>query len=178
MIVWYGAWIKRSDENKQLLIDALLSVLTNVGSMAILSDYSFLDAYTGESRDGSPAAKFFTGDIVTLTSVIFSGGDDNNMSYASLAIFKDQFMKMDGARAGVCLKSQSMPRTVVLAVWKSLQFCYTYLLTSDYRTKVLPYLDDFDQVDLKYDVFRVVYVSGEHDLNMHLYSHHNQGDDQ
>lgn len=147
-------------------------MLTNVANMAILVDHSFFDAYAGESRDGSPAAKFFTGDIVTLNSATLSANEsnENGVSYACLAIFKDQFLKMDGARAGVCCKSQSMPRIVGLVVWKSLQFCYTYILTSDYRNKVLPYLDGF-AVDVKYDVFRVVYVSGDNVLNVPFYPH-------
>lgn len=140
-----------------MLIDGLVSVLRNVGSMAILSEHSFLEAYTGESRDGCPAAKVLAGDIVTLSSAMFSGNDKKMMSYASLAIFKDQFMKMDGAAAGVCFNSQTTSTTVALVVWKSLQLCYTYIFNSDYRTKVLSYLDDFE-VHLKYDVFRVVYV--------------------
>ncbi|KAI3455969.1 hypothetical protein Pfo_012632 [Paulownia fortunei] len=173
MIIWYGAWMKRSDENKQLLSAALLSVLTNVASMAILMDHSFFEAYAGESRDGSPAAKFFTGDIVSLSSATLSANDpnENNVSYACLAIFKDRFHKMDGARAGVCFKSQSMPRIVGLFVWKSLQFCYTYILTSDYRKTVLPYVDGF-ALDIKYDVFRVVYVSGDNVLSFQFYPEH------
>ncbi|KAL8032204.1 hypothetical protein ABFX02_13G080500 [Erythranthe guttata] len=170
MIVWYGAWMKRTHENKQLLIDALLSVLTNVAGMAILIDHSFFDAFTGESRDGTPAAKFFTGDIVSMSSATLSANndDENKVSYACLAIFKDRFNKMSGARAGVCFKSQSVPRIVCLFVWKSLQFCYTYILTSDYRNTILPYLDGF-ALDVKYDVFRVVYVSGDNVVKLQNY---------
>ncbi|XP_057763957.1 uncharacterized protein LOC130985163 [Salvia miltiorrhiza] len=171
MIVWYGAWMKRNDESKQLLIAALISVLTNVvASMAILLDHSFFDAYAGESRDGSPAAKFFTGDVVAMSSATLSGsgGDSAEMmsfGYASLAIFKDQFLKMEGAAAGVCFKSKSMPKIVSLVVWKSLHSFYTYILTSDFRNRILPYFDGF-AVDIKYDVFRVAYVSGENGLDM------------
>ncbi|KAI3466847.1 hypothetical protein Pfo_023510 [Paulownia fortunei] len=165
MIIWYGAWMKRTNEKKQMLIAALLSMLTNVANMAILTDHSFFDAYAGESRDCSPAAKFFTGDIVSLSSATLSANrlNENSVSYACLAIFKDRFHKTDGARAGVCFKSQSMPRIVGLIVWKSLQFCYSYILTSDYRKTLLPYLDGFD-LDVKYDVFRVVYVSGDNNV--------------
>lgn len=137
--------------------------------MAILQDHSFFDAYAGESRDGLPAAKFFTGDVVAVTSATLSGEDPAEMSvaYAFLAIFKDQFMKMDGAAAGACFKSKSMPHIVSLVVWKSLHSFYKYVLTSDYRNRILPYLDGF-AVDVKYDVFRVVYVSGD---NLQLYPH-------
>lgn len=164
MIVWYGAWMKRSEENKQLLIAALISVLTNVAaSMAVLLDHSFFDAYAGDSRDGSPAAKFFTGDVVAVSSATLSGNGSSEMSvaYAFLAIFKDQFLKMEGAAAGVCFKSKTMPKIVSLVVWESLHSFYTYVLTSDYRNRLLPYLDGY-AVDIKYDVFRVVFVSGDH----------------
>ncbi|KAL8032205.1 hypothetical protein ABFX02_13G080500 [Erythranthe guttata] len=148
----------------------MLSVLTNVAGMAILIDHSFFDAFTGESRDGTPAAKFFTGDIVSMSSATLSANndDENKVSYACLAIFKDRFNKMSGARAGVCFKSQSVPRIVCLFVWKSLQFCYTYILTSDYRNTILPYLDGF-ALDVKYDVFRVVYVSGDNVVKLQNY---------
>lgn len=140
--------------------------------MAILLDHGFFDAYAGESRDGSPAAKFFTGDVVAVSSASLSGkgSAEVSVSYAFLAIFKDQFLKMEGAAAGVCFKSKSMPKIVSLVVWKSLHSFYTYVLTSDYRNRLLPYLDGF-AVDIKYDVFRVVYVSGDQngvDLH-HLY---------
>ncbi|KAG6407171.1 hypothetical protein SASPL_130155 [Salvia splendens] len=171
MIVWYGAWMKRSDENKQLLIAALISVLTNlVESMAILIDHSFFEAYAGESRDGSPAAKFFTGDVVAMSSAILSGECESNAlscAYAFLAIFKDQFLKMEGAAAGVCFKSKTMPKIVGLVVWKSLHSFYTYVLASDFRNRILPYFDGF-AVDIKYDVFRVAYVSAQNGLDQPL----------
>ncbi|XP_057510460.1 uncharacterized protein LOC130792886 isoform X1 [Actinidia eriantha] len=72
MIIWYGAWMKRSNENKELLNETLLSMLTNVSSMAILIDYSFFDAYAGESRNGSPAAKFFTGDTISMNAILLT----------------------------------------------------------------------------------------------------------
>lgn len=134
-----------------------LSVLSNVASMAVLIDHSFFEAYAGESRDGSPAARFSTGDIVSLNSATLSAKGSN---VVSCAIFKDRFRKMEGAKAGVCLRSQSLPRIACLFVWRSLQFCYTYILTSDYRNTILPHLDGF-ALNVKYDVFRVVYVGGD-----------------
>ncbi|XP_073128627.1 uncharacterized protein [Henckelia pumila] len=174
LIIWYGAWMKRSSENKQLLSAALLSMLTNnhVSTMAMLVEHSFFNAYTGESRDGSPAAKFFTGDIVSLSSASsLSAGNDSSAnwaSYESMAMFKELFgKKMNGASSGVCLKSQAHPRIVCLFVWKSLQQCYSYILDSDYRKQlaILPNLEGFAQLDVKYDVFKVVYVSGDDVLN-------------
>ncbi|KAL0398300.1 UNVERIFIED_CONTAM: putative hydrolase [Sesamum radiatum] len=170
MIIWYGAWMKRTHENKQLLSATLLSVLANVASMAILIEHSFFDAYAGESRDGSPAAKFFTGGIVSLSSATLSA-NETGVSYDCVPMFKDRFQKMDGATAGVCFKSQSMPRIVGLFVWKSLQCCYTYILTSEYRKTVVRYLDGF-ALDIKYDVFRVVYVSGDSVLNVQFCPQH------
>ncbi|CAA3025922.1 Hypothetical predicted protein [Olea europaea subsp. europaea] len=154
--------MKRSNENKQLINTAMISMLTNVGSMAILIDSSFFDAYAGESKDGSPAAKFFNGDIISLSSATISG-NENTFSYACSAIFKDRFLKMEGATAGICLKSQTMPRIVGLFVWKSLQFCYSYILNSDNRNTILPYFGGI-HLDVKYDVFRVVYVSGDNSV--------------
>ncbi|PIN08991.1 hypothetical protein CDL12_18429 [Handroanthus impetiginosus] len=176
MIVWYGAWMKRSDENKQQLGAALLSVLSNVARMAVLMDHGFFEAYAGESRDGSPAAKFFTGDIVSLNSATLSTKDseDNSGSYAWLAIFKDRFCKTEGARAGICFRSHSTRSIVAFFVWESLQFCYSFILASDCRRTILPYLDGF-AVNVKYDVFRVVYVSGENvDVTVGLYSKNNR----
>ncbi|KZV51034.1 hypothetical protein F511_01826 [Dorcoceras hygrometricum] len=159
LIIWYGAWMKRSTENKRLLSAALVSMLTNVSSMAILVEHSFFNAYSGESRDGSPAAKFFTGDIVSLSSASLSA-DDLSVSYESIAMFKDSFGKMNGASCGVCLKCEAHPRIACLFVWKSLQHCYSYILGSDYRKAILPSLE------VKYDVFKVAYVSGDHVLNI------------
>lgn len=148
-----------------LIVKSQISVLTKaVASMAILLDHGFFDAYAGESRDRSPAAKFFTGDVVAMSSASLTGEETTSVAHAFLAIFKDQFTKMEGAAAGVCFKSKSMPKIVSLVVWKSLHSFYTYVLTSDYRNRILPYLDGF-AVDIKYDVFRVAFVSGETPLH-------------
>ncbi|PSS11784.1 Polypeptide N-acetylgalactosaminyltransferase [Actinidia chinensis var. chinensis] len=163
MIIWYGAWMKRSNENKELLNATLLSMLTNVSSMAILIDYSFFDAYAGESRDGSPAAKFFTGDTISMNAILLHKNNTNDLSYALLAIFKSHLAKMDGVVAGVCLKCHSQTRTVNLFVWKSLQCCYSWILKSDYRKTLLPFLDHLP-FEVKYDMFRAVYVSGDNVL--------------
>ncbi|XP_073057517.1 uncharacterized protein [Primulina eburnea] len=162
LIIWNGAWIKRSKENKILLSAALLSMLSSLANMATLMDHSFFNSYTGESRDGSPAVRFYTGDIVSLSSaslVDANESNENSVAYACLAMFKDRFRKMVGANCGVCLRSHILPRIACLFVWDSLQSCYSYILKTDYRKAILPYLDGFS-LDIKYDVFRVVYVSG------------------
>ncbi|KAK2989962.1 hypothetical protein RJ640_004125 [Escallonia rubra] len=175
MILWYGAWMKRSSENKELLNTDLLSMLANISSMAILIDHSYFEAYAGESRDGSPAAKFSTGDTISMSAAVLPTDDLNqiDLSYAHLALFKSRFLKMDGAAAGVCLKSQITPRVVSLYVWKSLHSCYSWILNSDnnYRKAVLPYVDGLS-LDVKYDIFKVVYVSGDSVINFQFYPPH------
>lgn len=157
--------MKRSNQNKELLNGTLLSMLSNVSTMALLIDHSFFDAYAGESHDGSPAAKFSTGDTISMNAILFSDDKDsdskNDFAYAFLAIFRSRFSKMDGAVSGVCLKCQSRKRSVNLFVWKSLQSCYTWILTADYRKTILPFLDEHLPLEIKYDMFRVVYVSGD-----------------
>lgn len=158
LIIWYAAWMKRSWENKEMLISSLLQMLRGLSSKGVLVEYRFVDAYAGESKDGSYVAKFYTGDIIFLTIAVSTTGDLNDVSYANLAIFKDRFWKMEGAVSGVCLQSQNMPTVSCLYVWKSLQHCYSWILNSDCRKTTLPYLDRF-KLDIKYDIFRVVYVS-------------------
>ncbi|KAF2316735.1 hypothetical protein GH714_042076 [Hevea brasiliensis] len=158
MIIWYGAWMKKSSENKELLTAALLSMLTSISSMAILIEHGFFDAYAGESRDGSSAAKFSTGDAISINIIVPQSGDVNDLSYANLALFKSHFLKMEGASAGVCLNCQSKPKVASLYVWKSLQFCYSWIINSDHRRTMLPYLERFS-LDIKYDIFRVVLLA-------------------
>lgn len=137
-----------------------LQMLRSLSSKGVLVEYRFVDTYAGESKDGSYVAKFYTGDIIFLSVAVSTDGDLNDVSYANLAIFKDRFWKMEGAVSGVCLKSQNMPTVSCLYVWKSLQHCYSWILNSDSRKTTLPYLDRF-KLDIKYDIFRVVYVSTE-----------------
>ncbi|KAF7120372.1 hypothetical protein RHSIM_Rhsim13G0117700 [Rhododendron simsii] len=164
MIIWYGAWMKRSNENKELVNATLLSMLSKVSTMAILIDHNFFDAYAGESRDGSPAAKFSTGDTISMNTVLLSDDDKNDVAYKFLAIFRSRFSKMDGATSGVCLKCHTRKRVVNLFVWKSQQSCYTWILAADYRKTILPFLDEHLPLEIKYDMFRVVYISGDDDV--------------
>lgn len=129
--------------------------------MAILIDHAFYDAFAGESRDaGSLAIIFHTGDTISMNAALASAVDDlEDLTYATLALFKSCFLKMEGVAAGGCLRSQGMPRVVCLFVWKSIQFCYSWVINSDHK-RLMPYFDRFS-LDVKYDMFRVVYVSGD-----------------
>lgn len=160
-----------------VFISSQMSMLTNISSMAVLMDYNFFEAYAGESKTGTPAAKFFTGDTVSF-SVIAHSGDDNisqlDLSYAILATFKSSFLAMDGVTSGVCLRKyrnknnkNAVPDEFILNffVWKSQQSCYSYILKSDIKDVIVPYLKGLS-LDLKYDIFRVIYVSGDKVLNI------------
>ncbi|OIW14035.1 hypothetical protein TanjilG_11380 [Lupinus angustifolius] len=168
MIIWYGAWKKRSKKEKVQLTSTLKSMLPNISSMAVLTEHSFLEAYAGESIEGSSTAKFSTGDIISMNSAIIasSNPDDlNDLCYAVLALFPCRFAKMEGITAGLCLKGQSIPRVVCIHVWKSLHSCYSWILSSDHRKWMMPYLERFS-THMKYDIFRVVYVNGDSVANL------------
>ncbi|KAH7545187.1 uncharacterized protein LOC107413941 [Ziziphus jujuba] len=172
MIIWYGAWLKKSSEDKESLTVTLISMLKNISSMAILVEHTFFDAYAGESRDGSSAAKFYRGDTISISLAVPSSGDFDDLSYACLALFKSHFLKMDGVSAGVCLKCKTTKPTIAcFYVWKSLHSCYSWILSRDLRKSTLPYLERFG-LDIKYDIFRVVYVSGDNALNLQFFSPH------
>ncbi|XP_061370040.1 uncharacterized protein LOC133312787 isoform X3 [Gastrolobium bilobum] len=109
MIIWYGAWQKQSSKEKEQLKSTLISMLSNISSMAVLVEHSFLEAYAGESRDGSSTAKFSNGDIISLNSAVTTSSDQNDLCYAVLAIFRSRFAKIEGITAGLCLKGQSKP---------------------------------------------------------------------
>ncbi|KAK7359442.1 hypothetical protein VNO77_01402 [Canavalia gladiata] len=167
MIIWYGAWKKRSSDEKDKLTENLQSMLTitNVTKMGVLVEHNFLEAYAGESRDGSSTVKFSTDDIISINSVVTTTKDLNDLCYAVLAIFKSRFSKIEGITGGICMKGQSLPRVVCIHVWKSLQFCYSWVLNSDHRKWMLPYLERFS-TEMKYDIFRVVYVSSDNVVNL------------
>ncbi|KAK3170458.1 hypothetical protein Dsin_033152 [Dipteronia sinensis] len=129
MIIWYGAWMKRCSENKEMLTSAVLPLLSNISGMAILLEHIFFETYAGESREGICVAKFSTGDIVSMNVATPTAGDLNDLCYANLALFRDHFLKMEGAVSGVCLKCQNIPRVACFYVWKSMHFCYSWILT-------------------------------------------------
>ncbi|OWM63847.1 uncharacterized protein LOC116213257 [Punica granatum] len=167
MIIWYGAWMKKSSENKESLNATLLSMLKSTSSMAVIVEHSFFNPYAGESRDGSSAAKFFTGDIISVNAAESIAADSypdesrsDDLSFACLAIFKSQFSKTEGVKSGACLRSQSRPRVACLYIWKSLHCCYSCILSTDYRRSMIPYCDQLS-IEVKYDLFRVVFVSTE-----------------
>lgn len=148
-----------------------ISMLTNLSSMSVLVEHSFLEAYAGDSRDGTPAAKFSTGDIISMNTAVSTSSDLNDFCYAVLAIFRSRFAKIEGITSGICLKAQSMPRVVCIHVWKSLHFCYSWILRSDQRKWMMPYLERFS-VEMKYDIFRVVYVSSDDEVDLNYISPH------
>ncbi|XP_058071547.1 uncharacterized protein LOC131220748 isoform X1 [Magnolia sinica] len=168
LVIWYGAWMKRSNEKKELLSATLKSALANVSSMAILLDYSFFEPYAGESKDGHPIARFSSGDTISMNSMLPASDDLTDLSYASVTLLKSCFLKMDGVTAGVCFRCYDRPRVACLQVWKSVHSCYSWLLNSNFRKTISPYLDQL-YVDLKCDVFRVVYVSSDDLVNIRFF---------
>lgn len=64
------------------------------------------------------------------------------------------FPPSNGVVSWVCLKCHNIPRVASLHAWKSLHFCYSWILLSDYRKTAMPYLDQF-KLDMKYGVFHV-----------------------
>ncbi|KAD7117842.1 hypothetical protein E3N88_05110 [Mikania micrantha] len=174
MIVWYGAWIKRSDEKKELLHEALLSAMTSLRSMAILIDHNFMVAYGGKARDGSPTAKFSTGDTVCfrMTRLLSNTNTkEQEFVYRCLSIFQSYFLKMDDTISGVCLKCESRPIMIHFFVWKNLQSCYSFLLKNDLREALQNWVLDAT-IFTKYDIFKVVYVSADNVSNFQYYPPH------
>ncbi|KAL5977424.1 hypothetical protein ACLOJK_021770 [Asimina triloba] len=167
-------WMKRSDEKKKLLSDNLLSALGEVVSnMAVLFDHGFFEAYAGETKDGQSAAKFSSGDTISMCSMLPRVDDlADDLSYACLAIVKSTFLQMEGASAGVCLRCHDKPRVACLHVWKSLQSCYNWFLTSNYRHTISPFIHHL-YAEIKYDIFQAVYVSSDDafDVNHLVYPH-------
>ncbi|CAL5183695.1 unnamed protein product [Lathyrus oleraceus] len=172
MIIWYGAWQKQSNKEKELLTSTLKSMLAKVSAMAKLIEHSFLEAYAGESRDGLSSAKLTTGDIISInTADTASRNYLDDLSYAVLALFRSRFAKMEGVSSGLCLKGQTRGIVVCIHVWKSLHFCYSWILNSDHRKWMMPYLERFS-IDMKYDIFKVVYVSGDNVVDVNYVSQH------
>jgi len=149
---------------------------SNVTRMAVIVEHNFLEAYAGESRDGSLTVKFSTGDIISMDWVVTTTRDLNDLSYAALAIFRSRFSKIDGITSGLCMKGQCLPSVVCIHVWQSLQFCYSWILHPDHRKWMMPYLERFS-TEMKYDIFRVVYVSGDNVMNLPSYFPHSMLED-
>ncbi|KAH7654334.1 Dimeric alpha+beta barrel-containing protein [Dioscorea alata] len=159
-VVWYGAWIKRSTEDRKTLADNLVAALSQITHLAILLNQGFFEAFIGESKDGRPAAKFSTGDILFLVSMPSISNDTSDLSYACLALLRSHFSKEGGLSSSVCLQCKDQPMVATLQVWESLQACYSWLLSSDYRNTYLPYIRPLT-CDTQFDIFKVVYVSSD-----------------
>ncbi|KAK9055968.1 hypothetical protein SSX86_027055 [Deinandra increscens subsp. villosa] len=163
LIIWYGAWIKRCNDNKEVLLEALFSALKNLQNMAILVDHNFMVAYGGEARDGSLAAKFSTGDTICFSSTHLPSNakmKEQDFVHKCLSIFQSYFLIMDGTVAGVCLKCINRPTMINFYVWKNLQSCYSFLMKNDHRGALQSWFCGAN-VLIKYDVFKVVYVSAD-----------------
>ncbi|KAK1375510.1 Serine incorporator 4 [Heracleum sosnowskyi] len=168
MIIWYGAWMKRSDDNQKLLDSALLFMLAKISSMADIVANNFFQAYGGESKNGFLAARFSTGDTVSLSDMAYSSpnnASELDLPNTILATFQSRFLTMDGATSGVCLKkyynytdSRANDSVLNFCVWESLEYCYSYIMRSDIKYEGL-------SVHLKHYISRVIYVSGEDVLN-------------
>ncbi|XP_071715282.1 uncharacterized protein [Rutidosis leptorrhynchoides] len=162
MIIWYGAWIKRSNEDKELLGEILLSTLTNLQTMVVLLDHDFMSVHGGETRDGYPAAKFSTGDTISFSTAYLlpNSMNEQDFSYMCFLVFRSHFPKMDGALAGVCLERASRPMVINFYVWKNLQSCYSFVLKNDHREALHNVFKDV-KVNTHYDMYKVVYVSAD-----------------
>ncbi|XP_068656843.1 uncharacterized protein [Aristolochia californica] len=169
LIIWYGAWRKRSEEKKKLLKASLLSSLTKVSYLAILLDYGFFEPYAGESKDGLHNTKISTGDIVSMTAMPPNSHGLEALSYACLAVLKSVFLKMEGVSSAVCFQCHDRPMVASIHVWKSLESCYTWLLSSDHRRTISPYVNHL-AATVEYDVFKVVYVSNDDIINLRFLS--------
>ncbi|KAG9439387.1 hypothetical protein H6P81_019552 [Aristolochia fimbriata] len=169
LIIWYGAWIKRSEEKKKLLNASLLSTLTKVSSLAILLDYGFFEPYAGESKDGHSYTKISTGDTVSMTAMSPNSHGVEALSYACLAVLRSIYIKTEGVSSAICFQCNDKPMVATMHVWKSLQSCYTWLLKSDPRKTIAPYVKHL-AASVEYDVFRVVFVSNDDIINLRFLS--------
>ncbi|KAK1308408.1 hypothetical protein QJS10_CPA09g00650 [Acorus calamus] len=141
---------------------SMVSTLSSISNLAILLDHGFLGAYAGQNKDGrsSSAAKFSLGDAVSVYNIFPKNDNNELLSYACMAILRSFLPTMEGVASGLCFNRKDKPMVSCLHVWRSLFDCYSWLLTSDPQTKTLPYLSEVSE-DVEYDVFRVVYVSGD-----------------
>lgn len=136
--------------------------------MATLEESGFMEAYGGESKDGRLAAKFSSGDILSIYTAVAIDGDPSNLSYAYLALLRSWFMKMDGVSAGVCIRCHKNPIVACLHVWKSLHSCYSWLLSFNHKETIQPYLNHLS-LEIKYDVFQVIYVNNDDTLSFRFF---------
>ncbi|PKU76008.1 hypothetical protein MA16_Dca006055 [Dendrobium catenatum] len=167
IIVWYGAWIKRSEENRHILNKTLLSAIEDLSHLAVLIQHGFYSVYAGESKDGQQNARFSTGDTILLCGMVPASEDSSDLSYACMAILRSSFNNVEASTAGVCLQCRDRPMVAMLHVWKSLQSCYTWLITANYRRTIRPYISNFSY-EAQFDIFKVIYVSSDDVLNCEI----------
>lgn len=148
-------------------------MLTKISSVADIIDNNFFEAYGGESKSGFLAARFSTGDTISFTAIAHSSHHDASqidLPYSVLANYQSRFLTMDGATSGVCLKENynnindrgANDWILNFIVWESLESCYSYIMRSaDMKYANVSYLKDMMSLHSKYDIFRVVYVSGD-----------------
>ncbi|KVH89406.1 hypothetical protein Ccrd_008600 [Cynara cardunculus var. scolymus] len=152
----------------------MLSALTNLQNMAVLLNHNFMVTYGGVAKDGSLAAKFSTGDTICFSSnhlLPDTKLNEQDFGYACFSIFQSYFPTMDGVVAGVCLKCASQPMVANFYVWKNLQSCYSFLLNNDHREMLENCFQDA-AVFVKYDVYKVVYVSADNISTFQYYPPH------
>ncbi|KAG0451718.1 hypothetical protein HPP92_026077 [Vanilla planifolia] len=167
LVVWYGAWIKRSEEEMDILNEMLLSAIEELSDLAVLIQHGFYDAVAGESKDGHRSARFSSGDTVLLCSVVPAADVESALDDAFRGALSTSLRKAEGTTAAVCLRCRGQPLVVMLHVWKSLQACYAWLIMADYLETVQPQVDRFG-MEGQFDVFKVVYVSSDDALNFRV----------
>ncbi|XP_020587056.1 uncharacterized protein LOC110029214 [Phalaenopsis equestris] len=167
LIVWYGAWIKRSEEDRHILNEALLSAMEDLSHLAVLIQHGFYSVYAGESKDGQPNARFSTGDTILLCGMVPASDDSSDLSSACMTILRSSFNNVKESTAGVCFQCHNKPLVAMLHVWKSLQACYSWLIKADYRRTIRPYISSFSN-EAQFDVFKVIFVSSDDVLNCEI----------
>lgn len=148
--------------------------MTSLHSMAVLVDHDFMVAYGGEARDGSPAAKFSTGDTICFSSTQLSSNStmkEQDYVHKSFSMFRTYFLKLDGIVAGVCLKCAGRPMIINFYVWKNLQSCYLFILNNNHREAIKNWFGG-TKVFIQYDLYKVVYVSADNVSSVQYYPPH------
>ncbi|KAL4200602.1 hypothetical protein AMTRI_Chr02g254420 [Amborella trichopoda] len=161
LVVWYGAWTKRSTDQGEIAnIPLVQALLRSASHQATILDTGLFQVCFGESKDGIPASKFSSGDTVSI-HMLFTGLDNlYNLTYGCMALAKSYFSNVEGVSSASCLSSLDNPKVLCLHVWKSLDMCYSWLLGLDGGTTMRPLISHLVK-DIKYDVFKVVYVMGD-----------------
>ncbi|XP_078438472.1 uncharacterized protein LOC144708891 [Wolffia australiana] len=160
LIVWYGAWIKRPEDERRLLYDHLVSTLERASHLGALLDHGFFETYAGMSKDGRSAVRFVKGDTVWMAAMTPNGDDPAKLSYACMAVFKSCYLHEEGVAAGACFTCLDKPMVASVQLWRSLFDCYSWLIRSSHRTSVRPFLAHLSD-DCEFELFTVVFVSSD-----------------